>query len=166
MAVHVISHLNQIEGAYEGLPGPLPLVVIPTSLYIETVYGTTNEFLIYYRDARSDKSCSLDFGNLISSSEVEDNLGIDTGIIPSFWGDMLMRDHIDINDIWADTVKSIKARFFYKDLQIPYHAFRATNTSPNLYQFLQKLEHCPGENAEALHDHLKQSKLKKKRNCD
>ena len=26
--------------------------------------------------------------------------------------------------------------------------------------FLQKLEHCPGKNAEKLHSHLKQSKLK------
>ena len=29
-------------------------------------------------------------------------------------------------------------------------------------RFLQKLEHCTGENAEVLHDHLKQSRLKLK----
>jgi hypothetical protein len=29
-----------------------------------------------------------------------------------------------------------------------------------MFRFLQKLEHCSGENAEKLHNHLKQSKLK------
>ncbi len=52
----------------------------------------------------------------------------------------------------------MKAKALDRDLQIPDSAFRVTNASPNLYQILQKLEHCASENAEALHDHLKQLK--------
>ncbi len=29
MATHVVDHLNYFEQSYEGLPGPLPPVVIP-----------------------------------------------------------------------------------------------------------------------------------------
>jgi hypothetical protein len=47
MAIHVVDHLNPIEESYEGLPGPLPPVEIPTSLTIETPYGDTEEFSIY-----------------------------------------------------------------------------------------------------------------------
>jgi hypothetical protein len=47
-------------------------------------------------------------------------------------------------------------------LQIPDPAFRVANAPPNLSRILQKLKHCTGEDAEALHDTLKQSKLQVK----
>ncbi len=71
-----------------------------------------------------------------------------------------MRDHINSNGIRVETVKITKAKVFDRDLQIIDHAFRVANASPNLSQLLQKLEHCTGENVKALHDHLKQTKLK------
>ncbi len=71
-----------------------------------------------------------------------------------------MRDHIDNNGIWAKTVEIIMGIVIDKDLQIPDSAFRATNASLNLSRFLHKHDHCTGENAEALHDYLKPSKLK------
>ncbi len=64
-----------------------------------------------------------------------------------------MRDHIDNNGIWAETVQFRKAIVLDMDFQILDPAFRATRASPNLSQFLQKLEHWTGENAETLHDH-------------
>ncbi len=72
---------------------------------------------------------------------------------------MLMRDHIDNNGIQAETIKITKVKVLDRDLQIPNLAFRATNAPPNLSQILQKLEHCTGKIAEALHNHLTQSKL-------
>ncbi len=89
-------------------------------------------------------------------------MGINTGIVTMFWGDMLMRDHLDNNGVWAKTVRLLRAKVFDRDLQIPDHAFRITSSSPNLSHFLQKLTHCTGEDAEELHDTLKQSKLKVK----
>ena len=53
----------------------------------------------------------------------------------------------------------MRAKTFDWKLQIHESDFGRTNVSPNMSRFLQKLEHCNGENAEILHDHLKQSKL-------
>ncbi len=44
MAIQVVDHLNQIEQSYVGQPGPLPPVVIPTSLTIDNVYRDSDEF--------------------------------------------------------------------------------------------------------------------------
>ncbi len=71
-----------------------------------------------------------------------------------------MKDHIDNNGIWADTVKIMRAKAFNKDLRILDPAIRDNNLYTNMSRFVQKLEHCTGENAEVLRDHLKQTKFK------
>ena len=48
---------------------------------------------------------------------------------------------------------------FDRDLHIK-GPMSLTNPLANMLRFLQKLEHCSGENAEKLHIHLKLSKLK------
>jgi len=45
-ATLIVDHLNDIEASYEGQPGPLPPVEIPTSLTIRTPLGTRDEFYI------------------------------------------------------------------------------------------------------------------------
>jgi hypothetical protein len=62
------------------------------------------EYRIYHWDERADKSRCFDFGDFLGSSDIEDNLGIDIGIIPYFWGDIRMRDHADTGGIWAEKV--------------------------------------------------------------
>ena len=83
----------------------------------------------------------------------------DFRIIPRFWGDIRMRDHADNHGICAETIRLVRGRGADKDLHIPNPSFRSSAT-PNLSQFLQKLENCTGENAEVFHNHFKQSKLK------
>ncbi len=82
-------------------------MIFLTSLTIDTAYGTVHAFSIYKWDERAplNKAQCLDFVDLISPKEIKDNFGIDIGFVPIFWGDMLMRDHIDINGIWAERVK-------------------------------------------------------------
>ncbi len=92
-----------------------------------------------------NRALCLDFGDLIIPREIEDNLGIDTGIVPMLWGDMLMRDHIDSNGIWAETVKILRAKALDRDVQIPDSDFRAYNAPPNLSQFLQDLSIAPAK---------------------
>lgn len=99
MATITTDHLNDIEASYEGQPGPLPPIVIPTSLTFQTPYGTMDEFSIYSWDERADKSRCFDFGDFLNVRDIENNLGTDTEIIPCFWGDIRMRDHEDINGI-------------------------------------------------------------------
>ncbi len=73
-----------------------------------------------------------------------------------------MRDHLDHNGVWAETIRLFRAKERDRDLKIPDPAFRIVNALPNLSYFLQKLAPCTGEDAEELHDTLKQSKLKVK----
>ena len=60
------DHLNDIVTSYEGHPGPLPPVEIPTSFTIHAAYGTTNEFPIYSWDERVKKSRCFDFGDFLT----------------------------------------------------------------------------------------------------
>ena len=56
----------------------------------------------------------------------------------------------------------IEIESFDRDLQITDPDFRVVNAQPSLSHFLLKLTPCTGEDAEELHDILKQSKLKVK----
>ncbi len=115
---------------------------------------------MYHWDEHRDKSRFFDFGDLVAPSEIGDNLGIDTGsIVLSFWGDILMTDHIDVKGIWVETLKTMKSRVLDRDLHILDPAFRYINASFNFSQILQKLEHCTTENAKVLYNRLKQRKL-------
>ncbi len=62
---------------------------------------------------------------------MEDNSGIDTCIVPIFWGNMLLRDRIDNNFIWAETVTITRAKVLDKDLKIPDLDFRVANATPH-----------------------------------
>jgi hypothetical protein len=161
MATLTFDHLNEIEASYEGQLGPLPPLEIPTSMTIQTPYGTQNEYFIYSWEDRVEKSRCFDFNDYLSSIEIENNLGTDVGIIPCFWGDIRMRDHDDNNGIWAETVRIMRSKIPDEALQLPDLSGRSGVTA-NLPRILQKLELCNGENPEILHDHLKQSKLKVK----
>ncbi len=93
---------------------------------------------MHHWDERKDKSRSFDFGNFIEARNIEDNLGIDVGIVPNLWCDIRIRDHIDNNGIWAKTVKIMRAKDFDRDFQFPNPALRHINAPRNLSQFLQK----------------------------
>jgi hypothetical protein len=97
MATRTVDPLNNIEASYEGQPGQFPPVEIPTSLTIQTTYGTTNYFSISFWDERVEKSRCFNFGDFLTATNIENNLGTDVEFIPCFWGDIRMRDHDDSN---------------------------------------------------------------------
>jgi hypothetical protein len=70
-----------------------------------------------------------------------------------------MRDYSDNNKIWTEMIKILRSKMFNRDLRIE-GPMSTTCPLANMSRFLQKLEHCSGENAEKLHNHLKLSKLK------
>jgi hypothetical protein len=72
-----------------------------------------------------------------------------------------MRDHDDSIGIWAETDRIMRSKVSDETLQLPDSTGHPSVTT-NLSRFLHKLELFTGENAEILHDHLKQSKLKMK----
>jgi len=92
--------MNEALVALEQFPEPLPLVEFHTSL---TTYlcGIFDELSIYHGDDFNDKSKCFNYGELITSREIEDNLSTDVGIIPTLMDNILMRDNCASNGIWA-----------------------------------------------------------------
>jgi hypothetical protein len=69
------------------------------------------------------------------------------------------RDYGGGNNIWAELVKILRSKICDRDLHIK-GLVSITGPLANMSRLLQKIEHCSGENAEILHNHLKHSKLK------
>ena len=80
MATLIVDNVNDIVASYEGQLVPLPPVEIPTSLTMQTVFGTTDEFYTYSRDDRVEKSRCFYFGDFLIARDIENNLGTDVGI--------------------------------------------------------------------------------------
>ena len=57
-----------------------------------------------------DKSNLFDFGDFLTAKDIEDDLGIDVGIIPYFWSNIRMRDHDYINGMWAETITIMRSK--------------------------------------------------------
>ena len=70
-----------------------------------------------------------------------------------------MRDHGDGNNIWAVLVKILRSKICNRELEIE-GLVSISCPLANMPRFLQELEYCSGENAEILHNHLKQTKPK------
>jgi hypothetical protein len=160
LAVAVTDNINEAVVALEQLPGPIPPIDLPTSLTIE-MCGIFDKFYIYHWDDFIDKFKCFDYGYFVTAREIEDNISADIGIVPTLMGNIPTRDFSDSNKVWTELVKILRSKVFDCDLQIK-GPMSTTCPLANMSHFWQKLEHCSGENADKLHNHLKQSKLKMK----
>jgi len=154
----VIDSINEVVVSLERLPRPNPPLDPPTSLTSE-ICGIFDNFSIYHWNNFSDKSKCFNYGDFVSAREIEDNIGADVGIVPTHMDNIPMRDYGDSNKVWKELVKILRSKIFYLDLQIK-GPMSTTSPLANMSRISQKLEHCSGENAKKLHNHLKQSKLK------
>jgi hypothetical protein len=83
---------ENVNEALEKLMGPLPRVGFHTSLTTK-LCGICDEFCNFHWDEFSDKSKCFDYGELATTREIEDNFGIDVGLIPT-----LIIDNIPMRD--------------------------------------------------------------------
>ena len=74
MIMVVTDSINEALVTLQQLPGPLPPVEFPTSLTTE-LCGIFYEFFIYHWDDFNDKSKCFDYGELITTREIEGNFG-------------------------------------------------------------------------------------------
>ena len=70
--------------------------------------------------------------------DIENNVGTDVENIPCFWGDIRMRNHDDINGIWAETIRILRSEVSDDALQL-LNSYGHPNVISNLQRFLQKL---------------------------
>jgi len=103
--------------ALDQLPGPLPLVDFPTSLAVK-LFGTCDEFSFYHWGTFNDKSKCFEYGKLVTTREIEDNLGIEVGIIPALIDNIPRKGHCENNGIWAEIAKILRSQIFDFDLHI------------------------------------------------
>ena len=118
------------------------------------ICGIFDNFSIYHWDDFSDKSKCFDNGDFVFARETENNIGVHIGIGPTLMDNIPMRDYSDSNTIWTEFVKILRSKIFDRDLQIK-RPMLTTVPLADMFRLLQKLEHCFGENAERLHNHLK-----------
>jgi len=153
LVVAVTDSINEVVVELEQLPGPIPPLDPPTSLTTE-ICGIFDSFSNYHWDDSSDKSKCFDYGDFLSAREIEDNIGVDAGIVPTLVDNVPMRDYSDSSKVWAELVKILRSKMFDRDLQIK-GPMSIAGPLANMSRFLQKLEHCFGENAKNKINQLK-----------
>jgi hypothetical protein len=76
-------------------------------------------FLFIFDHNFSDKSKCFDYGDFVFAREIEDNIGVDVGIVPTLMDNIPMRDYGDNNNIWAELVNILlRSKIFDRDLQM------------------------------------------------
>ena len=153
LTIVAADNINEIVVVLEQLPGPIPPIHLPTSLTIE-MCGIFDNFSIYHWDDFIDKSRCFDYGGFVTAREIEDTIGADAGIVPTLMDHIPMSDYSDSNKVWIEFIKILRSKMFDRDLQIK-GPISTTGPLANMSRFLQKLEHCSGENAKKSTQSLK-----------
>jgi hypothetical protein len=148
------AHL--ISGVGLGAANP---EAIPTTVdcpYIEDLI-----IPVYDWENRDNKSHCFDFGEMCTAYQIRSNMGADAGIIPLFHDKHVMRDFSDENGIWAAVLVALQTKMPPKELDMnKYLNADGSKDMVNMSRYLQKMEHCNGEDSVKLNNHLKQSRLK------
>ena len=96
--VAVTDNINEVVVALEQLPRPIPPLDHPTSLTTE-ICGIFDNFSIFHWDNFSEKSKCFDYGDFVSAQEIEDIVGVDVGIVPTFMDIISTRHDGNSNNI-------------------------------------------------------------------
>ncbi len=90
LAVAVTDSINEDVLALEQLPGPIPPIDLPTSLTTK-ICGIFDNFGIYHWDDFIDKSRCFDYGDFVTTREIEDSIGAYAVIVPTLMDNIHMR---------------------------------------------------------------------------
>jgi len=117
---------------------------------------------VHHWETNDIKSNCFDCCELYMAFQIKDNLGDDAGIIPLFRDKNAMRDFTDASGLCATIVTVLKSKLPAKYLDMNRHLTQSPDSheTVNMSRFLQKLEHCNGEDSTKLHNHSKHSRLK------
>ena len=98
LAVAVTDNINEVAATLERLPGPISPIDLPTSLTTK-ICGIFDNFVIYRLDDFIDKSKCFDYGDFVTAREIEDNIGANTGIVPTLMDNIPINDYSDSNKV-------------------------------------------------------------------
>jgi len=71
-----------------------------------------DNFSVYHRENFSDKSKCFDYGDFVFAREIEDNIGVDVGSVPTLMDNIPMRDYGDSNEVWTELVNVLRYKIF------------------------------------------------------
>jgi len=114
LVVAVTDNIYEVVIALEQLPGPILALDHATTL-TNVLCGIFNIFPIYHWNSFSDKSKCFDFGDFVSAREIEDNIGVDVGIVPTLMDNIPIRDYGGSSKIWTELVKILRSKIFNRD---------------------------------------------------
>jgi hypothetical protein len=60
----------------------------------------------------------FDYGDFVFAQEIEDNIGVDVGIVPTLMDNSPIRDYGDSNNIWTELVKILQSKICCRNLHI------------------------------------------------
>jgi len=98
LVVAVTDNINEVVVALEQLPGHILPLDPPTSLTTK-ICGIFDNFSIYHWDNFSDKSKCFHYGDFVFAREIENNIGVDVGIVLTLMDNIPFRDYDDRKNI-------------------------------------------------------------------
>jgi hypothetical protein len=123
----------------------------------------SKDIKIYDYENREPKTACVDYGLLVPISEIINNLGIDTGIVPKIVG-FPMQKHDDQHKMWAHAL----AIYTSTQFSVLLVASQRRPNVPKLIgtpvvgisNYIQKLPNVSGDNLNVLDSHMAQAPIK------
>ena len=125
-------------------------------------YANTEIRIYDYEDREQKKAC-FDFGLLTHISEIKNNVGVDTSILPKISG-YNMQKHEDRHQLWAHALAiygSDKVAFTLTTSRFRPGVPRLFETPlMNVFAYIQKLPNVIGDDISALDAHLDEAPMR------
>ena len=128
-----------------GYSFPLPIVST-------TIWGREDEVTIHHWNVIVDKTLCFDFGILTSIGDVENNLMGIAGTTPHL-SEFVMRDSLDLNNIWSEIITTIRLMICDYDLESNQAEISTHVVLPSTTEVSRlSLPLCLGESDEIIDD--------------
>jgi hypothetical protein len=154
------EELFKLEQSGKPLPNRIRNFRVPG--IVRCQYANT-EIKIHDYENREPKTSCFDYGLLTHISEIKNNLGIDTGIIPKILGHN-MQMYEDRHQLWAHSLAiygSDKVAFLLRASRFRPGVPTLSGTPVmNVFAYIQKLPNVNGEDIAALDAHLAQAPMR------
>jgi hypothetical protein len=154
------EELFKLEQSGKPLPNRIRNFKVPE---IVRCQYANREVRVHDYENREPKTSCFDYGLLTHISEIKNNLGIDTGIIPKILGHN-MRMHEDRHQLWAHALAiygsdKVSCRLRASRLRPGMPTLSGTPVI-NVSAYIQKLPNINGEDIAALDAHLAQAPMR------
>jgi hypothetical protein len=154
------EELFKLEQSGKPLPSRTRNFRIPPLVLCQ--YANT-EIRIHDYENREPKTACFDYGLLTYISEIKNNLGIDTGIVPKISGYHIQK-HEDRHQLWTHALAiygSDKVAFTLRTSRLRPHIPTLSGTHVmNVSAYIQKLPNVTSDDIAALDAHLAQAPMR------